>query len=156
MSERIYGFTRPDGVDDVTGGTGGTSVIIVVSDLMKTYVEGMVTAVQLGRQLREFQQSINPPIVPSMQGEFWGVFDNLAYGVYDSMEKLQVALCYWNREMMGVQSFGSYNEALAYARKGVADCTGIPESNIPKMKYAVNWREKVFVPSTVPIHINCN
>ena len=72
-----------------------------------------------------------------------GIYDKTAYGVYDDQSKFQKSQTYWHSSSVNKQEFSTYDEALVFARKGVALLNGISENAVPDLQHSINWRQKI-------------
>lgn len=66
-----------------------------------------------------------------------GVFDRNSYGVYNDQDKFVKSKNYWNASSLKHQEFETRDEALRFARTGVAQLNGITENAIPSMQFAI-------------------
>ena len=119
------------------------NVRLDVSELIKVQSKTMLDAYQLGVDMATgvLRQSTSDSI--SMEG-YMGIYDDESYGVYNSTEKYEKSAMYWHTNSVRHQIFRTYDEAIAYAKNGVAALNGIDESELPPMTMSCNWRQKIF------------
>lgn len=119
-------------------------VNIDLAQILRAHSEGMLRAFQMGQQL---QVSIEAPVITaneSAAGElFLGVFDQNSYGVYQNPQKYEESKPFWNTASCRQQTFDTYEEALAFARQGVAELTQMPVECVPPMQHQIDWRERI-------------
>lgn len=145
--QNLYGFNPSNVVEDPPMVTLYTNNL---SEIMREYTNGMYAAFNLGRLTREYYLS-DIPIQSNIEDvKFWGVFDDSAYGVYDSFDKFQNSSRYWHNETTQIKEFESYDDALAFARNGLAGILGITPENIPHLRHPKNWREQVSIQAFNP------
>ena len=118
---------------------------IDLSDILRTNAENMRWAYALGRSsLNSTSAFVPPPPQYNCKSKIYtGIFDAAAYGVYDDNDKLQKSKQYWHSNNVESQEFASYDEALHFAKAGIASLKGINEKDVPPMKTSVNWRQKI-------------
>ena len=119
-------------------------VYIDLAQIMRAYSEGMMRAFMMGRQMQSSAEGTTTTKDSSSDNVFLGVYDRYSYGVYHTPLKFEASKPFWDAASCQTQSFGSYDEALAFARQGVAQLNQIPVDNSPLMQYPVDWRERIF------------
>ncbi len=122
-----------------------TNIKIDFSDVVRSSFEVFKMAYDLGRNsFSGVQESINLiPMPDSISKLYVGVYDQTSYGVYDDPNKLQKSKGYWNASSLVNREFELYDDALKFARNGVAQLKGVSANSIPEMQCRVNWRQKV-------------
>lgn len=128
--------------------TSSTHVVLDVAEMMRAYAEGMQRAFQMGWEARmhDVWLASCPPAETEVVTEdqvYWGVYDDVSYGVYQDRKKLETSERFWHRDHLCWQTFPSYEEALQYARKGIADIKVVSVDMIPPMQYSIDWRQMV-------------
>lgn len=125
----------------------GKQIINVVNNIdfantMRVYFETIQQAVEWGQCHPNVTTATN--LSSSMESTaYLGVFDKSSYGVYDDDNKFSNSKKYWHSESLRQQEFSTYNEALHFAKSGVASLKGISETTVPPMQTSVNWRQKI-------------
>lgn len=122
-------------------------VVINLAEVMRANTEAMLAAFEMGREKARddllYGATGSPQIPPSYEAAIIGVYDSEAYGVYTDVGRYQSSLRYW-KQPITTQTFASYDEALCFARDGVANALGIAASEVTPMEYPENWRQKVY------------
>ncbi|WP_029541562.1 hypothetical protein [Selenomonas sp. AB3002] len=129
------------------------SNVVLYVDLAKvfdSYANGMQMAFQMGRQaktdelcLTPGQKVARPSLPPAASGKnYLGVYDHYAYGVYDDEAKYSNSLAHWHGATLNTSVFPSYEEALSYARNGVAASRGVDVGSIQPLTNRLNWRQQ--------------
>lgn len=128
-----------------------------LAKVLTAYNEGMKAAFHMGRQARADELGIalpqnlpsptqaSPlPVLPTSAPakEYLGVFDRYAYGVYDDQGKLSNSARFWDSASLNVQTFASYEDALAYASNGAAAYHQIPIESLTPLAHKINWRQQ--------------
>lgn len=129
--------------------TGNISPVIYVdlADVMRAYSDGMYHAFQMGQAagrnyvLETKTSSKKLGSLPCKN--YIGIYDNSGYGIYCDLQKLEASKQYWNETSTRYCEFSSYEEALAFAKNGVATYMGVPTHTIPDPQYAIDWRQAV-------------
>lgn len=137
------------------GQNGYTPVsnVVLYVDLAKvfdSYANGMQMAFQMGRQAKadelglvSGQKVAMPSLPPVASGKkYIGAYDLYAYGVYDDEHKYNNALAHWHAATLNTCVFPSYEEALSYARNGVAASRGVDVGSIQPLTNRLNWRQQ--------------
>jgi len=152
-----YASGMPNGMgycyDMPAYGAGGQPVMYVVVDLaavLDAYSRGMMRAYCLGAQSsgmkaavsssQQGEQSIEPEF---REESFIGIYDRSGYGVYNDQRMLEDSQTYWNKDTMQMQRYKTYDEALKYARGGIAMLSHVAIEVIPSLQHPLNWRQKV-------------
>ena len=125
---------------------GGNQTITVVNidlaDIFRAHFESIKQAVEWGQNHPNLTPSTTQP--SSGNGTpYLSIFDRFSYGVYNDNEKFLASRKYWDSSSVKQQEFSSYDEALLFARNGVAHLKGIPENTVTAMLYPLNWRQKI-------------
>lgn len=131
-----------------------------LAQVLTAYNDGMKAAFHMGRQARADElgmalpQNLTSPTPPSPlpvlpvlpssspAKEYLGVFDRYAYGVYDDQGKLSNSARFWDSASLNVQTFASYEDALAYASNGAAAYHQIPIESLTPLAHKINWRQQ--------------
>ena len=122
-----------------------TFLKIDLPDILRAHAETLMEFYERGRNSVLY----TPNAVPqSPKGNFSstsyvGVFDRNSYGVYNDQDKFLKSKNYWNASSVKHQAFETRDEALRFARTGVAQLNGVTENTIPSMQFAINWRQKI-------------
>jgi len=148
-----YGFdtTSYEAVGAGSAPVGNVVLYLDMAKVFEVYTQAMKTAFQMGRQARTDELSLAPnqnvttPPLPlaSPAGSYLGAYDRFAYGVYDDEEKYGSSVRFWDPATLSTCAFSNRDEALAYARNGVAGYKGVPVESIPPMLRRMNWRQQV-------------
>ena len=141
-SQGVMVQSYPYDYSRISNPTPALAMYIDVADLLRVHAQSMAIAYNLGAN--------SNAVVPqsdsnsfSMSG-FLGVYDDSAYGVYSSAERYESSRIYWHDDSLHKQVFLIYEDALGFARAGVALLNGLAEKDIPPMKVDCNWRQKIF------------
>lgn len=125
------------------------TVVIDLAAVMQAHSQGMLLAYQMGRDARnldnreeELQIEGKPRVDPAM-GCYLGIFDKQSYGVYDNHWALENSEQYWHKETLKMEKFSTREEALFYARNGVAILRHVDVGDLQEMQHPINWRQKV-------------
>lgn len=119
-------------------------VIIDLAQILRAHSESMLRAFQMGQQFQIPLEASAIIASESTAGEsFLGVFDQNSYGVYQNPQKYEESKPFWNTASCRQKVFGTYDEALAFARQGVAELTQMPVESVPPMQYPMDWRERI-------------
>lgn len=130
----------------VGNSTLALSMHIDVAEVLQVQANSMINAYNLGaNSVLVVPQSNSNSF--SMEG-YLGVYDDSAYGVYNSAEKYESSKMYWHDDSLCKQIFPTYEEALAFAKAGVVALSGLNEKDIPPLKVDCNWRQKIFEKAT--------
>lgn len=125
---------------------GGNQTITVVNidfaDIFRTHFESIKQAVEWGQNHPDLTPSPPQPSAGNAT-PYLSIFDRFSYGVYNDNEKFLASRKYWDSASAKQQEFLSYDEALLFARNGVARLKGIPENTVTAMLYPLNWRQKI-------------
>ena len=121
-----------------------------MAKVLETYSNGMKVAFEMGRQakadelcLAPGQKVAMPSLPPAVSGKkYIGAYDMYAYGVYDDEHKYNNALAHWHSATLNTCVFPSYEEALEYARNGVAASRGVDVGSIQPLTNKLNWRQQ--------------
>lgn len=121
-----------------------------MAKVLETYSNGMKVAFEMGRQakadelcLAPGQKVAMPSLPPVASGKkYIGAYDLYAYGVYDDEHKYNNALAHWHSATLNTCVFPSYEEALSYARNGVAASRGVDVGSIQPLTNRLNWRQQ--------------
>ena len=119
-------------------------VYIDLAQVLQAHSEGMMRAFMMGQQMN----------VPDMEADvlaesqaatspFIGIFDRKAYGVYQSPQKLDASKQHWDAATCRKKPFPTYQEALSFARQGVAILNKIAVERIPSMQHPINWMQYI-------------
>lgn len=82
---------------------------------------------------------------PEQSGKnYLGIYDSVAYGVYDNMQKLKISMPYWKKSSYTDESFDNYEDALEFAQDGVSQLSGVPVEHFPPIEGAINYRNRIF------------
>ena len=131
--------------DSCQASTQPAAVFVDLADIMRAYAEGMYIAFQMGQERAGMDMLVTssgttaPQLLFDNRKVFLGIYDNNAYGVYTDVDKYRASVPFWKDASM--QEFSSYDEAVHFARVGVATLRGVPVSTIPALKYPENWRQ---------------
>ena len=125
---------------------GGNQTITVVNidfaDIFRAHFESIKQAVEWGQNHPDLTPSPPQPSAGNAT-PYLSIFDRFSYGVYNDNEKFLASRKYWDSASAKQQEFLSYDEALLFARNGVARLKGIPENTVTAMLYPLNWRQKI-------------
>ena len=152
-----YGFNTQQYEDTGSMPVSNVTICLDLAKVITAYTDGMKAAFQMGRQARADElcmtsqnmptPSLSPssPVLPTPlpPKEYLGVFDRYAYGVYDDQGKFNNSSRFWDVTTLSSCSFGSYDEALNYARHGVANSQGVTVEDLPPLTRKINWRQQV-------------
>lgn len=120
-----------------------TVVNIDLAKVMQEYRESMESAFMMGRQAALTELSLGKHTASQMLSDnpsyYIGVYDCKAYGVYQDMAKWEASLRFWDKNTLAYQEFNTYDDALYFARQGVAALRGVLENQVPPMQNAINW-----------------
>ena len=119
-------------------------VYIDLAQIMRAYSDGMMRAFMMGRRMQSSAEGSTTTSDSSSDDVFLGVYDRYAYGVYHTPQKYEASKPFWDAASCQQQDFGSYEEALAFARQGVAALNHMSVDSVPAMQYTVDWRERIF------------
>lgn len=127
-------------------------VVINVADIVREIFNGIIVVneslqgnivqqplLQQGTLTPQSVQVVNTS--SSGQGGFTGVYNHNAYGVYDEPAQLDASLQYISG--YSIMTFETYEDALHFAKSGIANVRGISVNDIPKMKYRINWTQRL-------------
>lgn len=118
------------------------SLNLNVTELLQIQAQSMVAAYNLGvSQATNFAQQSSVDTI-TLDG-YLGIYDDEAYGIYDSMERYNKSEIYWHKGSMSKQKFLNYDEAIEFAKAGVSALSGVPITDIPPLKVMCNWRQKI-------------
>lgn len=147
--DALYGIdpTKIVEMDRATGPATPAHIFLDVAEVMRAYSEGMQRAFQMGWEARLHDEWLAcPPSETEMVAEdhgYWGIYDDASYGVYQNRKKLEASERFWHKDTLRWRTFPSYDEALEYARKGIAEFKGVPVDVIAPMQHNVDWRQLV-------------
>lgn len=129
-------------------------VNVDVAAVIQAITESRVRAFELGQQARLLAVNLpnsGPDIVDkaqnvwgnSAEAEFIGVYDQYSYGVYDDEIAYDSAHKYFHKDSIGFGTFLSYEEAVAFAKSGVAKLRNIVFEEVPDLENDINWRQRI-------------
>ena len=129
--------------------TGNISTVVHVdlADVMRAYCDSMCLAFQMGQaanrndEIETMASNGKTSCLPCKK--YIGIYDDSGYGVYCDLQKLEASRPYWKAEATRYCEFSSYEEALAFAKNGVATYMGIPVHAIPNPTHSIDWRQIV-------------
>lgn len=123
--------------------TTSLSMRLDVAELLRIQAQSMFEAYYLGA--RSTSLAIPQQSNAEMFGVdvYLGVYDDEAYGVYNNVEKYNKSEIFWHVGSQCKQTFATYDEALDFARNGVASFNHIDVKDVPPLKTACNWRQKI-------------
>ncbi len=127
-------------------------VVINVADMIRETFNGIIALnASLGGnafQQASLQQCTHTPQSMQVindgglgQGGFIGVYNHNAYGVYDNSAQLDASLQYIPG--YSIMTFETYEDALYFAKNGIANVRGISIDDIPDMMHRVNWTQRL-------------
>ena len=126
-------------------------VVVNVADMIRETFNGIIALnASLGGSFQQAslqQGTLTPQPLQLLnvgnlgQGSFTGIYNLDKYGVYDDPLRLNQGLQFIPGYSMMI--FETYEEALHYARNGIANTRGVPVDEIPNMRYSINWMERL-------------
>ena len=146
--DTLYGIDPAKMVElnrTATLSTSSPYVILDVAEMMRAYAEGMQRAFQMGWETRLHDESMAGSSSEAIIEDqlYYGIYDDVSYGVYQNKRKLEASRRFWHKDSLQWQRFLDYDEALAYACKGVAERKAVSVDLLPPMQYPVDWRQMV-------------
>lgn len=118
-------------------------VYIDLAHVLQAHSEGMMRAFMMGQQMCVPVEN-SPVSTEASVGQYLGVFDNHAYGVYEDPQRYEESKSFWNSTSVQQKAFGTYEEALSFAQQGVAALNQLPVDSLPPMKRSVDWMQRIF------------
>lgn len=141
--ETFIPVTIPDkGQRNLCGNQTITVVNIDLADILRAHFESIKQSLEWGQNHPNLTTSTSH-LSAVDSTPYLGIFDKSSYGVYDDTDKFLSSKKYWDSPSVKQQEFSSYDEALLFARNGVAHLNGIPANTVTDMQYPLNWRQKI-------------